>query len=65
MDKIFGKSWDEIQAMQQGRHEYKKITGKPIYPMATDKDVELLEKHGMDGLTKLGYFGVLDRLSRR
>ena len=29
----------------------------------TPKDLELLEKHGMEGLKSLGLYGVIDRLS--
>ncbi len=32
--------------------------------VATDEDRELLEKHGIKGLKQMGFFGVIDRLSR-
>ena len=34
-------------------------------PKATPEDLRLLEKHGIEGLRELGFYGVLDRLSRR
>ena len=62
-DKIFGRSWEQIQAMQQGTYTPKCIdTSKSSAIAATDKDKALLAAHGPDGLRKLRFYGVLDRL---
>jgi len=65
MDKlIFGHSWEAIQRAQQGGrlHEFldSQKTESRNY---TQQDLELLEKHGIEGLKKLGLHGVLDRLT--
>ena len=65
MDKdslIFGMTWDEIQARQLGRQTARLITSEPSKPAASDEDQALLDQHGIKGLKKMGYYGVLDRL---
>ena len=65
MNDIFGYSWEQIQAAQQGKQFRKTIdASKPINHTPTPQDLALLEKHGMDGLRDLQYFGVIDRLTR-
>ena len=60
---IFGKSWEQIQAMQQGTYIPDCIdTSKSSKTAATDKDKALLAVHGPDGLRKLRFYGVMDRL---
>jgi len=63
MNNIFGYSWEEIQAMQQGTYDRPRAVHSPL-PIATDKDRELLSLHGIEGLQELGLMGVVDRLSR-
>lgn len=63
---IFGYTWEEIQAGQQG--DMRAMRGsvdlsKPAKRPATEKDHALLAEHGADGLRRLGMFGVLDRLN--
>ena len=66
MDNIFGYTWEQIQLAQQGKAFRGVIdTSKPVDHSATAEDLALLEKHGMDGLKAMGFFGVIDRLSRR
>ena len=62
---IFGYSWDQIQAAQQGKpfRTYVDLS-KPVNNAPTAEDLALLEKHGMDGLKALQYFGTIDRLTR-
>ena len=64
MNDIFDRSWKDIQAMQQGTYTPQAIDiSKPAKKPASDNDKALLSKHGINGLKKLGYFGVLDRLN--
>lgn len=59
--KIFGYTWEEIQAMQQGKR-----VGKPINssskPVATENDIKALGEYGIYGLIRKKFFGTLDRL---
>lgn len=59
-DLIFGRTWDDIQVMQQGG-QARKIDFGPA-PEATAGDRKLLNEHGAAGLTQKGMFGVIDRL---
>ena len=59
--QIFGRSWDEIQVMQQGGQARKVDFGPK--PEATDGDKALLAANGVEGLRKMGYWGVIDRLA--
>lgn len=61
---IFGNTWQQIQRAQRGGHLSKRIdTSKPpAVQLPTEKDLQLLQKHGFEGLEKLGLHGVLDRL---
>lgn len=58
--KIFGYDWADIQRMQQ------RLPAPPVQRSAdidhSESDRIALETHGIEGLKKLGYFGVLDRL---
>lgn len=60
---IFGKTWEEIQQMQNGTYTAKmadlSVTGKPI---ATQDDIALLVEHDISGLQTMGFYGVIDRL---
>lgn len=59
---IFGFTWEEIQQMQQKQYQRPTISGPVHRKHATKEDFELLKKHGEDGLRKLQFFGVLDRI---
>lgn len=63
-DKIIGYEWDDIKRMQQ-KEDVRKVvnTSTDGKQPATEVDYKLLEKHGVDGLRKLEYYGVLDRLN--
>lgn len=62
-EKIFGYSFEEINEAQQG-----KPLGKTIDPTKTEKktatadDIATLEKHDVQGIMQMGFFGVLQRL---
>ena len=61
---IFGYSWEEIQARQQGTYRPKPIVHTPP-ALANDADYKALERAGsMDALRQAGMFGIVDRLSR-
>ena len=66
-ENIMGYTFDDIQKAQQGeslsstlhspiQHKDKSTTRK--------EDEALLAKHGMDGLEKIKFFGVIDRLKQ-
>ncbi len=59
--QIFGRSWDEIQVMQQGGQARKVDFGPK--PEATEGDKNLLAVHGAVKLREMGYWGVIDRLT--
>ena len=59
--QIFGRSWDEIQVMQQGGKARKVDFGPK--PEATAGDKALLAVHGIAKLREMGYWGVIDRLT--
>ena len=60
---IFGHTFDEIKkAQQKNGHLGKPIQGRPVKPGPTESDLLLLEKYGIDGLTTMGFHGVIDRL---
>ena len=62
-DLIFGKTWDEIQAMLAGTYRPKLIARREVSkPRATESDLEMLRKHGVDWLIEHNMFGILDRL---
>jgi hypothetical protein len=66
-DLIFGYTWDQIQAAQQGESlgQIVPLQAKMAKDdICTANDLELLEKHGIDGLIKKQFHGVLDRLER-
>ena len=66
MDTIFGYTWEEIQAAQQGKTLSRKIPARtqgyddPCLP----GDVDLLVRYGLKELENCGYYGVIDRLAR-
>jgi hypothetical protein len=65
-DLIFGYEWEEIKAAQQckpvGRKIPKTITDG--IKLCKKADLVLLEKHGIEGLKKMQFYGVLDRLQQ-
>lgn len=62
---IFNHTWEDIQDIQQKRKVGIVLSNDiPNLPTATDKDKELLVKHGLAGLRKMQFFGVIERLER-
>lgn len=61
-ERIFGYSWAEIQAMQQGTYQRPTLTDECVKPTATEKDIAMLAELGEDGLRAQHFLGVLDRL---
>lgn len=61
-DLIFGRTWEEIQAMQQGSYKPNLVSANKTLPMATQCDIELLRDKGIDYIKGNGLFGVIDRL---
>lgn len=63
-DLIFGYTWEEIQRAQNGGRLQKTICTPVSNDPAIKSDLALLEKHGIDGLKSMQFFGVIDRLQR-
>lgn len=66
VDNIFGYTFEEIQAAQQGAPLGRKIdASKPVDDAGHhETDLKLLEQYGETTLRKMGYLGVIDRLAR-
>ena len=62
-DRIFGYEWADIQRAQQGGRLHKPIN-RTALDLVTDQDRELLAQHGPEGLQRIGFYGVLDRVTR-
>ncbi len=60
---IMGRTWSQIQAMQQGTYKPETISGPIVKPTATEADINLLKEHGIDGLKEKQFHGVIDRLT--
>ena len=66
-DLIFGYTWEQIQAAQQGKALQCVV---PLAAMAakddicTKRDLDLFIEHGEKGLKEKKLFGVIDRLER-
>lgn len=58
---IFGMTWEEIQARQQGNWRGSTVSVSNL-PMATQADIELLRDKGIHYIKGNGLFGVIDRL---
>lgn len=58
---IFGYTWDEIRAAQQGASLTRPVQHQPR-KTATADDLALLHQYGLDGLQRRQFFGVIDRL---
>ena len=66
MTNIFGYTWEQIQSAQQGGRLHKTVDSSVSgRSPATDKDRELLAEYGYDGLLKMGFHGVIDRLQHK
>ena len=66
-DLIFGYTWEEIQAAQQGKPLTHVPPGKTEGANAGPSlpgDIDLLTRLGLKELETRGYFGVIDRLAR-
>ena len=64
-DLIFGYTWEEIHAAQQGSPLGKMISHRGAYDHPCEKnDVDLLIIHGLKGLQEKGFYGTIDRLCR-
>ena len=61
---IFGYSFEDIQRAQQKKGRLQKTVdlSVPVTRPLMPGDMELLEKHGIDGLRAMQFFGVVDRL---
>ena len=61
---IFGYTWDQIVAAQQGKQfrPYIAMDGEGRKP-ANKEDVELLMTNGLEKLKEMGFNGVIDRLT--
>lgn len=59
---IFGYTFQEILDMQQ-RKQITRTPSTRIGPLEpTEADFKLLAEYGMDGLEKMQYYGVIERL---
>ena len=58
---ICNRTWEEIQATQQ-KQPTAPLVARPN-PTATESDIQLLEQHGVRGLERMQYYGVIDRLT--
>lgn len=54
MTLIFGRTWDEIQYLQQGGKFRKLVSDPPNLPTATQADIELLRDKGIDHIRNSG-----------
>lgn len=65
-EDIFGYSFEDIQRAQQKKGRLQKTVdlSVPVTHALMPGDMELLEKHGIDGLRAMQFFGVVDRLER-
>lgn len=64
-DKIFGYDWEDIERAQQREQTLSRpIRGPVKLPEVTDEDRELLSTYGPEGLKRMGFAGVIDRLVR-
>ena len=60
---VFGYTWKQIQKAQQKMAFREYIPSTPTgQKSATQADVDLLVKHGLEGLREMQFFGVIDRL---
>lgn len=65
MSTILGYEWTDIQRAQQGgRLSHAVDASTNGAPAATDDDMAMLAKHGMDELRSMGLWGIVDRLQR-
>lgn len=64
-NKVFGYEWEDIKRAQQREQTLsRQILGPIKFPDVTDEDRELLSAHGAEGLRRMGFNGVIDRLAR-
>ena len=61
---IFGYTWGQIQAAQQGASLSRTVAITPCSgkTAASEGDIGMLAKHGLDGLESMQFHGVIDRL---
>jgi hypothetical protein len=59
---IFGRTWEQIQAMQQGTYKPRSITGPISKIEATDADIKMLSEIGIEEIKRQQLYGVIDRL---
>jgi len=62
-DKIFGYTWESIQARQQGTYKPELVPNTITKPQATEEDIKQLKTIGLSGLKTKGFFGIIDRLT--
>lgn len=62
-DLIFGRTWEEIQAMQNGTYKPRTVDmSKSGKREPTERDRALLAEHGVAGLLEKKFLGTLDAL---
>ena len=59
---IFGHTWEEIDAAQRGGNLNHPVVVHAPNPTANQSDLDLLAQHGHEGLARMQFFGVIDRL---
>jgi hypothetical protein len=59
---IFGMTWQDIQARQQGTYVAPTVNPCSRLPLASQSDIDLLRDKGIDYIEGNGLFGVIDRL---
>jgi hypothetical protein len=64
---IFGHTWEEIEAAQQGKPLHRHLPPKEPgaeKDICLPGDVDLFTRYGLKELENRGYHGVIDRLAR-
>jgi hypothetical protein len=62
MGKIFGYTWESIQARQQGTYKAEALPREIVKPVATEEDIDMLKSKGLAWIETQGFYGIIDRL---
>lgn len=62
--KIFGREWEEIEAMQRGERVGRAVPMVDTRPRASERDRRVLEERGLEWLVANRMWGIIDRLIR-